>query len=175
MASTKTQSVDDLIKKALIRLLNNKSYMDITVSDLVKEAGVARASFYRNFNSTNDVLDRIIEDMANNFIETLVPILSNNDIDLWREFLFNFIYNFRSCQKSLVINNPSNVYIILFKLNNLFSLMQKEQNFSDIKDKYRINARFGLIHMVLKGWIDSGMQESPEQLVNYLMDLITLI
>ena len=31
-------------------MMDLKKYMDITVTDIVNNAGVARASFYRNFN-----------------------------------------------------------------------------------------------------------------------------
>ncbi len=51
MPQRKTESVDKLIKAAFIELMNRKYYMDITVTDLVKEAGIARASFYRNYGS----------------------------------------------------------------------------------------------------------------------------
>lgn len=36
------------ITAALLKLLNEKSISDITVSEIIAQAGVARASFYRN-------------------------------------------------------------------------------------------------------------------------------
>lgn len=171
MPQRKTESVDKLIKAAFIELMNRKYYMDITVTDLVKEAGIARASFYRNYGSTNDVLTGIIDDIAAAFEETF-PVLGSNDTSAWREFLFRFIYDFRSRQKKLMTNNPINISVILFRLNERFSRLQSEMNPVDLNEKYRRFARVGLILMVLKGWIDTGMKETTEELVNYLMGLI---
>ena len=43
------------IAKAWIALLKEKSFSEIKVTDLVKRAGVARQSYYRNFESMEDV------------------------------------------------------------------------------------------------------------------------
>ncbi|MCI5536130.1 MAG: TetR/AcrR family transcriptional regulator [Lentihominibacter sp.] len=48
--------------------------MDITVTDIVTRAGVARASFYRNFNSINDVIDAISDEMSSELIEDISPL-----------------------------------------------------------------------------------------------------
>lgn len=172
MANDKNKPVNTLIKDAFMELMNRKYYMDITVTDVVNEAHVARASFYRNFNSMNDVLTEIIDDMTDNINGTLIPVLSSNDESEWREFLFNFIYDFRAKQKSLMTGYPSNVSIILFRLNEKLSQLRNNLSDEKIDDKYRLPARFGLIVMILKNWVNTGMKESPEELVNYLIKLI---
>ena len=52
-------SVRTEIQKAFMELLSEKDYIDITVTDIVKKANVARTSFYRNFNSIGDLVDFI--------------------------------------------------------------------------------------------------------------------
>lgn len=52
------------IKDAVMELMAEKPYMDITVTDIVTRARVARASFYRNFNSINDVIDAISGELS---------------------------------------------------------------------------------------------------------------
>ena len=44
------------IARALLHLLGSKEFSDITVTDIVEEAHVARASYYRNFSSKEDLL-----------------------------------------------------------------------------------------------------------------------
>ena len=44
------------ITYALVSLLASKKLSDISVTDIVERAGVARASYYRNFSSKEDVL-----------------------------------------------------------------------------------------------------------------------
>ena len=44
------------ITEALIKLLQEKPIGDITISELCNLAGIGRASFYRNFESKEDIL-----------------------------------------------------------------------------------------------------------------------
>lgn len=175
MAFKHVESVNTLIKKAFMELMNEKYYMDVTVTDLIKKADVARASFYRNFDSTSDVLDEIIDDMVNTLQEAFDPIITSDDQNAWREFLFIFIYEFKSKQKEVIANKPENASIIQFRLNNRFIQKANNIEYLDLHDKYRRVSRLGLLFMVLKCWVDTGMEESPEELVNYLMEIISKI
>ena len=51
--------------KALLKLLEEKSFSAISVSDITTEANVSRMSFYRNYNSIEDILiehlDAVVE------------------------------------------------------------------------------------------------------------------
>lgn len=44
------------IYKALLVCLDSKSFTDVTVADIYRESGVSRATFYRLFDNTIDVL-----------------------------------------------------------------------------------------------------------------------
>ena len=44
------------ITDALLKLLREKPIEDISISELCELAGIGRASFYRNFNSKEDIL-----------------------------------------------------------------------------------------------------------------------
>ena len=59
MNKKENHSAKSEIEQALLRLMTQKSYLDITVTDIVQEAKVARVSFYRNFTSISEVLDSI--------------------------------------------------------------------------------------------------------------------
>lgn len=42
--------------EALVTLLKHRKYEEITVSDVIKKAGISRATFYRHFKSKEDVV-----------------------------------------------------------------------------------------------------------------------
>ncbi len=52
----KNKYVKDQLTRALIDLLKEKKLTDISVSELTKQAGVGRVSFYRNYSDINDIL-----------------------------------------------------------------------------------------------------------------------
>lgn len=55
------------ITEALFALMHEKSFSDITVTELIRKAGVARASYYRNYDSMEDVLITLVEYVLNSF------------------------------------------------------------------------------------------------------------
>lgn len=57
----RNQYVIEHITEALLALLSEKEMEDISISELCDRAGVGRASFYRNFNSKEDILRAYID------------------------------------------------------------------------------------------------------------------
>ena len=60
-----------LIKRAFIKMMQEKPFESITISELVKVADINRGTFYAHFKSTRDVLDRIQEDIINDLVGVL--------------------------------------------------------------------------------------------------------
>ncbi|MTN82446.1 TetR family transcriptional regulator [Turicibacter sanguinis] len=62
--------VRESITQALLILMETKDFQKITITEIVNKAGVSRMSFYRNYNSKEDVilkyLYEIYEDWGNN-------------------------------------------------------------------------------------------------------------
>ena len=173
MLENERYSVKREIKKAVMNLMAEKSYMEITVTDIVNKAQVARASFYRNYNSIYDVIEAVAEEIIKDMVEDVFPVLSGKDERRYREFLFNHFYNFKKRQK--------NIAPLLFEnLSALFTELDKktEQQIRALpaetpKDKYSVIGKIGLLNSITKKWLDSGTKETPEEMVDYIMSFIT--
>lgn len=167
-------SVNNLIKDALLELMLTKSYMDITVTDVVNKANVARVSFYRNFNSISDVLDYFIDDINKGFIDDILPVLLTNDERKWREFLFLYLYKLVSTHKKISSMNLANISIIISKFDNKIQVLEKKMlDYKTINEKYKIAGKFGLINSIAKKWLNNGQKETPEELINCIMSIIS--
>lgn len=79
MNKKENHSAKSEIEQAFLRLMTQKSYMDITVTDIVQEANVARVSFYRNFASISEVLDSIADATAEKLNIEFLPLLDTSD------------------------------------------------------------------------------------------------
>ena len=63
--------VKESITTTLFQLMHEKSISDISISELIRRAGVARVSFYRNYESKEDVLVTLIEDVLEQYRDTI--------------------------------------------------------------------------------------------------------
>ena len=74
--------VRDCITKALFNLMKKKDYLEITVSEIVNAAGVSRNSFYRNYQSIEDIIrQHMTEQTKKWWDEYMANILSLQGID----------------------------------------------------------------------------------------------
>jgi hypothetical protein len=78
------------IYHALINLLEEKEYTEITIKELVNTAKLGRATFYRNFDSIDDVLRLKCDEAFKD--------------------LYEYIIN---CHKQLMIYDPNSKFILL--------------------------------------------------------------
>lgn len=58
----------ECIESALVLLMKNKPFAEISIQDIIKRAGVSRSSYYRNYDSKEAILtgylDKIINDTS---------------------------------------------------------------------------------------------------------------
>ena len=174
MYTREKSSVKKRMADAFVDMLSQKSYADITVTDIVNTAQVARVSFYRNFNSISDVVDYITDELANEFIDKILPVLISNDENKWREFLFDFINNALNNRGKIEAINLQNTAVLFSHLNTKMQMYVNVNSNKTISDKYTSYVKACLINNVVKKWIDDGMVETPEEIINYLMSFITL-
>lgn len=172
-------SVSAEIKKAFMELMSEKYYMDITVTDIVKRANVARMSFYRNFSTIENLVNSIVEERFQFFEEEIMPVLHCNDERKWREFLFHYFYQISRDYKNMAGRNIHNIYtmqnmtIFFMKINEKLHRKEKEEPAASIHDKYCTLGKFAIVCEIGKKWASTGMEETPEEMVDLIMGFIT--
>lgn len=174
MQKKKNYSVKEELQCAFIDLLSEKPYMDITVTDIVKKAQVARVSFYRNFSSINDVAEAIADDFIDDFTNEINPVLSSKDERLWREFLFGFVYKASRKQKNFLRNNPPDLSIIFSKIDEKLTVIHNEKPEETFDEKYVKVAKMGVVINVMRRWMDDGMKETPEDIINFIIRIVMI-
>ncbi len=63
-----------VIKEALLSLLAEKEYADITIADLCREAEINRGTFYLHYGNLRQVMDELFDDALGNMNNVLVQI-----------------------------------------------------------------------------------------------------
>ena len=87
------------IARALTKLMDTKAFSDISVTDIIATAGVARASYYRNFHSKEEVLIKITDDIMEEYRKRAEKL--ENDFFSYEAILLIFRY-FKTYKKFIL-------------------------------------------------------------------------
>lgn len=90
------------ILNALLHLMNERQYSNITVAQLCRVADLDRRTFYRNFDSKEDVLNHFIHQLEMKYISGFDAIKNKNSFEailyffeFWEQHI-SFIRNMKS-------------------------------------------------------------------------------
>lgn len=78
-SESKFQNTASKMRSALITLLENKEFTDITIMDICNKAGVNRSTFYAHYDNTYDLLREAHQSLISNF---MTECIFDNPIDL---------------------------------------------------------------------------------------------
>ncbi|MCM1064258.1 MAG: TetR/AcrR family transcriptional regulator [Eubacterium sp.] len=67
------------ITEALFRLMEERPYEEIAISDITKRAGVGRATFYRHFKTKDDIVREYFVTETKVFIQSVAQVPSRSD------------------------------------------------------------------------------------------------
>ena len=151
----------ECIETALLSLMKEKSIEDITVSDVVKKAGVSRAAFYRNYSSKQEVLihscSKAIEDVA----EAIAPIVfENNPHEFW-ETVFQVAEKYAEGFKMIV--DAGYGQKVLEEMTKVISLTVPEDH---IPQQYDMAFWCGGVFNMLIKWINDEMKISAKEMAD---------
>jgi AcrR family transcriptional regulator len=104
------QRTKSYIFEALMLLMDEMPYGKITVSDITEKAGIARTTFYRNYNDKDDV---VFEYLLNTFNTELLNIKTVDKDDKQNTIVFMFDYKYmvkhqKTLKKLLSISDIEN-------------------------------------------------------------------
>lgn len=153
--------VKDSITKALFELMHRKSFSDISITELIRTAHVARVSFYRNYDSKEDVLITLIEDVLEQFGRTV----DSNETDYYTYENIRRSFEYFKCYGDLVLDLYRFGYgsILLEKLNRFHEEIAGTMPNSSI-DRYRLYMYMGALFNTAIMWIQNGAKESVEDI-----------
>ena len=165
MNKKENHSAKSEIEQAFLRLMTQKSYMDITVTDIVQEANVA---------SISEVLDSIADATAEKLNIEFLPLLDTSDERKLREYLFNYFYQISLNYKEMWAIRGLNMDLFTKRLGEKIHEKRKavESADSDISEKYGWVVKLCVLDGVSRRWIMDEMKETPEEIIDYVMPII---
>lgn len=156
------------ITEALFTLLKQKEFSEITVTDIVSEAKVARASYYRNFETKEAIVEEYIDSVYRELAQSGQAPAPN----------LNRFYSYDALVKrfehSLTCILQKKAYILALYRNGFGSLVLDIMNRyiedaagdmpSSSIERYKLYFVTGAAFNVLIKWLESGAVESPHEM-----------
>ncbi len=159
------------IFRALITLMKKNAFRDISISDITSKAGVARLTFYRNFESKEDILinqgkkiyEELMSDLVKNiYEENAVSNAIKKIITIFNEYADLF---------EILLKNKLD-YLIMQSFEIEISNILKSIFGLDNTEKYRVKFYEGALFAIAVEWIKNSREESIDEMTDIIYKLI---
>lgn len=166
--------VKQYMYKALLRLMGNKPFSSIAVSDITSEAGVSRMSFYRNYNAIEDILTEHLEEVVEEYRakELEEPDTGSEKVFYERKYMlrcFRFFYLHREFIDALITAGMGDLF--LAKITEYLIQKWIDAEKGTREENLRISAFAGAIYNMYREWSKGDFLELPEDVAAILYDL----
>lgn len=160
----------ECIAKALIELLKEKPFSSISISEITQKAGVSRMTYYRNFSSKEDILEKYISNIFDNYHKEVYANAKHASYIRYENVLLGFEY-FRRYQDlaACLLTNNLGWYIRDAIIRSELGLSLTSEN--DRQARYLFVAYANTIFGVMSEWVISGMQDDPKVLSKMICDI----
>ncbi len=158
----KNTYVKEQITKAMLKMLDSKTIADISVRDLCREAGVGRASFYRNYETKEDV----VSEYAGALIKEWGKEFENDPASSPYNVFGSLFAHYKKHAKFYTMLCRQNMsYLMLDTIKEKVGLVAELSN----QEAYgKAFFAYGLYGWVLE-WIGRGMRETPDEINRILL------
>lgn len=156
---------------ALLELMEEKHYKDITIKEIADKAMLARRTFYRNFKTKEEVVVCYMESILVEYIDAIsketdlsVPSIGKVYFEFWSRHV-DFL---------LLIQKNGLLYLLLDEYNKSICGLHKKVKGglnlypSQTNLEYALTFSAGGFFNILIKWVNGGLKETPEEMVGIL-------
>lgn len=159
--TTRNQYVRLCIAESLLRLMEEKPFEKITITEIVKRASVSRMTFYKYYSSKLEVLSDYMYEIVNDYMK---ESRRRTDIGNFRDYkhichCFTF---FKQYSSFILILIHANMHAVI--MNALNDYMDTYVLPTSEFSRYELYYYAGALCNTYLKWIESGMHESPDEI-----------
>jgi len=160
ISKTKNVIFDSLIKK-----MQEKPYHEITIVEITEEADVARLSFYRHFNTKEDIIIFKFKDIISKIIRKITTNAINSPRDIL-ELILSIIDNYKLIFNVIIKHNLYGLIVQSFSSNIRF-LTKKVTRLEDSEVYLLAFYEGALINLIIE-WVSSDNVISKDEYLNII-------
>ncbi|WP_135547555.1 TetR/AcrR family transcriptional regulator [Paenibacillus cymbidii] len=160
------------IYEALVRLMETTTYADIKITAICQEAKIGRVTFYRHYDTIDDVLRKKCDEAFDGLIEFLFDYKKNapDEPTFFLKPFLRYWYQNPTILKQLFQAGKANILgesfdTMLRKLRATISLRHPATKYSP----YFFALRTTIPIAILAEWVKNGMDIPPDELSETLL------
>lgn len=157
----KNSYVKKQITNAILILLKEKEFSDISVSEITTTAQVSRISFYRNYKDKESIIKEYISLTLNEWNEKHPKSSEHTEDDILCD-IFAYITEYKDFY--LLLRNRGIFYFLKDIIMDALGPKEEYPNFGAYTAAFIANGIYGWI----EEWFLRGMQESGEEMTRLL-------
>ena len=164
----------ELIKNAMIDLLNRKPFSDITVTDIVTTANINRGTFYNHYNNPIDVVEEFKRGLLEKFALEIKKTSNKKDVDSLIDLIVQHLKENEKDYKKIINSIPIPI-IDDMKKELIIRVRELNPNVSELGLYLIVNAISGLFIDYLKRKIIFSFDEMSKRLKEFVNTTIQII
>ncbi len=151
----------ECIESALILLMKENEFQSISITDIIRKAGVSRSAYYRNYNSKEDILTNIFNRAAEAIVNALsTELISRNMVNSYR-ILFEKVQESKDLFAIIRMAGMSDDFQAAVNEKYLQAI-----DADSSESYYRVLSWIGSIFNIIFGWLQREDPETPEQMAH---------
>lgn len=145
------------ITDSLFKMLRDKPLDSISISELCDEAGVGRASFYRNFDSKEDIIKSYLNQLFNDWKKEYDKC-DDKSLNKLIEAMFTHFELNRDFYS--LLNDRHLIYLLKDVVMEICGPKPEQSKVEAYTTAFAAYSLYGWIEV----WFQRGMQESPKEI-----------
>lgn len=168
MKNKQSERSVEWITQALFDLMETSPFEKIKIVDIVKKAGIARLTFYRHFESKEEVITSYMDREFEKYFEELSK---EPKMDIKKALCWCFEYWGKDAKiANLLVDSNLNSLIIL-SFSKYFRRILEYSDYSQEITKFEQNFLEGGLLLVLLEWTKDPKEYSPSDMAEIMVSL----
>lgn len=150
------------ITEAAIRLLKEKDFSEISISEITNASRVSRNSFYRNYSDKEDIIRKYVRCLLQGW-----KLRSEKSSPITTEHMYGslFAHLKKNSDFYLLLKKRNLFHLFLSGFLDVFGAKPEQDNLAGYLTSFVAYGTYGWI----EEWIVRGMQESAEEMTALLL------
>lgn len=175
----RTKKTRYAIYSAFTELLLKEKYSKITIQQIIELADIGRSTFYSHFETKDELLKAMCTDMFDEMHSNNMNLSSDKSHSMITDILYHIKEN-KKVIKGVFLSESSELFINYFKgyFNNQIEqhlFTSYDEKAAGIPKEFLINHISGSFLEMVKWWVSENMKQTPEELTNYFLYVISPI